>query len=82
MYTTLMASYTTVVTDLFHKSHNAPVPYPTMHHFVTEMYTFLLQNGALLDIFLMHCGICEIGLASGVLAILYYAIDMIAHCFV
>ena len=20
-----------------HKSHNAPVPYPTMHHFVTEM---------------------------------------------
>ena len=23
----------------FHKSHNAPVPYPTMHHFVTEMCT-------------------------------------------
>ena len=23
--------------DLFHKSHDAPVPYPTMHHFVTEM---------------------------------------------
>ena len=22
-----------------HKSHNAPVPYPTMHHFVTEMCT-------------------------------------------
>ena len=22
---------------MLHKSHNAPVPYPTMHHFVTEM---------------------------------------------
>ena len=26
--------------DLLHKSHNAPVPYPTMHHFVTEMCTY------------------------------------------
>ena len=25
--------------DLLHKSHNAPVPYPTMHHFVTETCT-------------------------------------------
>ena len=25
--------------DLLHKSHNAPVPYPTMPHFVTEMCT-------------------------------------------
>ena len=25
--------------DLLHKSHNVPVPYPTMHHFVTEMCT-------------------------------------------
>ena len=24
-------------TDPFHKSHNAPVPYPIMHHFVTEI---------------------------------------------
>ena len=30
-----------------HKSHNASNKYPTMHHFVTEMCTFLLQNGAL-----------------------------------
>ena len=30
-----------------------------MHHFVTEMCTFLLQNGALWDIHLMHCRICE-----------------------
>ena len=48
--------------DQNHKSHNAPVPYPTMHHFVTEMCTcvhFLLQNGALWDIYPMHCGMCE-----------------------
>ena len=25
--------------DLLHKFHNAPVPYSTMHHFVTEMCT-------------------------------------------
>ena len=25
--------------DLLHKSHNTPVPYPTMYHFVTEMCT-------------------------------------------
>ena len=30
-----------------------------MHHFVTEMCTFLLQNRALRNICLMHCGICE-----------------------
>ena len=45
-----------------HKSHNAPVPYPTMHHFVTEMCIFLLQNGALWDIHVMHCRIYEMGL--------------------
>ena len=39
-----------------HKSHNAPVPYPTMHHFVTEMCTCVH--------FLMHCGICKMGLNS------------------
>ena len=39
--------------DLSHKSHNAPVPYPTMHHFCSRnvhVCTFLLQNGALCDI--------------------------------
>ena len=30
--------------DLLHKSHNAPVPYSTVHTFVTEM---------------MHYGVCE-----------------------
>ena len=48
------------------KSHNAPVPYPTMQHFVTEMCTHvnifvtkcgIVGNGALWDICLMHCGI-------------------------
>ena len=36
-------------------SHNAPFCNRNMH-------TFLLQNGASWDIWLMHCGICEIGL--------------------
>ena len=39
--------------------HNAPVPYPTMHQFKTEICTILLQNRALWAIALMHCRICE-----------------------
>ena len=35
-----------------------------MQHFVTEMYTFLLQNGALCDMELMRCGICEMDLTD------------------
>ena len=27
--------------NLLHKSHNAPVPYPTVHHFVTEMCRYV-----------------------------------------
>ena len=48
--------------DLLYKPHNAPVPYPTIHHYITKMCTilFLLQNHAFWVIFLMHCGICEI----------------------
>ena len=38
--------------------HNEQVPYPAMHHFVTEM----CKNGALWDICLMHRGIWEMGL--------------------
>ena len=34
--------------------------YPTMHHFVTEMCTFLLQNGALWDMGLVYCGIVNL----------------------
>ena len=33
-----------------------------MHHFVTEMCTYLLQDGALWDMKQMDCGICEMGL--------------------
>ena len=44
------------------KSHNTPVPYPTTHHLVTEMCTMLLQNGALWNTGLVHCGICATAL--------------------
>ena len=40
--------------------HNAPGKYLTMHHFVTEMCTFLLQNGALCDMEMVHYGICAL----------------------
>ena len=46
--------------DQIHNSHNAPVPYSTIHHFGTEMCTFLFQSGALWDMGQVHCGICEI----------------------
>ena len=39
--------YSTFTIDLLCKSHSAIVAFPTMHHFVTEMCTFLLQNGKL-----------------------------------
>ena len=33
-----------------------------MHHFVAKMCTFVLQNGALWDMGVVHCGIiCELG---------------------
>ena len=48
--------------DPFDKSHNASDKYPTIHHFVTEMCTFLLQSGALWDMGLVHCGIYEMDL--------------------
>ena len=45
---------------LSHKSHNVPVPYPTIHHFWTETCTFLLQNGVLWDMGQVNGGrICE-----------------------
>ena len=44
--------------DLLLKSDDAPVPYPTMHYFITEMYIFLLQNGVLWENCLMYCGVC------------------------
>ena len=41
--------------DLLHKSHNAPIPYPIMHHFVTEMCMcahFCYK--------MVHCGIFDV----------------------
>ena len=59
--------------DLSHKSHNASVPYPTMHLFVTEMCTFLLQNGALWDIW------CIMGFLRWVYYIHIKLWDVIPH---
>ena len=36
------------------KFHHAPVPYPTVHHFGTEMCTFLSQSGVLWDMEQVH----------------------------
>ena len=35
--------------------------YPTIHHFGTEVCTFLFQSGVLWDIGQVHCGICDTG---------------------
>ena len=48
-----------VAIDPSHKSQGTLNKYPTMHHFVTEMCTFLLQNGASWAVGLVYCGICE-----------------------
>ena len=48
-----------------HKPHNALDKYPTIHHFVTEMCTFPLQNSALWDMGMVHYGIYTIGLLLG-----------------
>ena len=49
-----------------HKSHNAPIPYPTMHHLVQDFVHFV-RNGELWDTGLghLHCGIYEFGLLLG-----------------
>ena len=55
--------------DPFQKSHKALDKYPTMRHCATEMRThdactFLLQNGALWDMILVHYGMCATGLLN------------------
>ena len=50
---------------LSHKSHNTPVSYPTMHHFVTKMCTCVhisVTKWCVWDICLMHCGVLEMNL--------------------
>ena len=58
--------------DLSHKSQNAPVPYPTMHHSVTKMYTCVHISvtkwcivGYLFDA-LWEMGLYSLSLVSGV----------------
>ena len=53
----------TFTIDLIHKSHNAPISQPTMHHSEQKcnVYMFVL-NDALWVMEHVHCGICEIGL--------------------
>ena len=50
-----------VYSQLTPKSH---VPYPTIHHFGTEMYTFLFQSGVLWDMGQVYYGICVISLLN------------------
>ena len=50
--------------DQSYKFHNTPLPYPTIHHIGTEMYTFLFQSGVLWDIWRVHCENCAIVLLT------------------
>ena len=59
--TDLVHSFTCWI-DPCHQPYNALVKYPTMHHFATGMCTYLLQNGTLWDIGLLHYGICATGI--------------------
>ena len=52
------------------QSHNAPISYPTMHHFATDMCTFLFQSGALWDMEQVHCGF--VALVHSVITITSY----------
>ena len=52
--------------ELLHKSHNARVPYPTMHHFVTDIHVHVCAKFCYkmvhYGIFVIHRGIYEMGL--------------------
>ena len=57
--------YPAFVIKLFNKSHKAPVPYPTMHLFVTKKCTCVqisVRTWYFMAYFLMHDGICEMSL--------------------
>ena len=60
------------IIDQSHKSHNAPVPYPTIHHLGTEMGTFLFQNGVLWDMGQVYSVI-------GVLWVLYRIVTVLVN---
>ena len=46
--------------DQFHKSHNPPVPYPTMLHSEQKCAHFCSECGTLWDMEQVHSGICEL----------------------
>ena len=46
---------TMLLIDQIHKSHNAPVLYPTVHHSEENVHIFVL-NGALWDMGQVHLG--------------------------
>ena len=72
-----------ILIDLLLKSHDTPAPYLTMHHVVTEMCTCVLisiKNGALWDMCLMNCGICEMGLSLQAHAVCQQAVTHIRIC--
>ena len=48
--------------DPFHKSHKKPIPYPTVHHFVAEMYTLVHISATKWRIVGYQCAICWIDL--------------------
>ena len=52
-------------TKFIHKSHNAPVSYPTIYHLEKNVLIFVL-NGALWDTKKVQRGIYEIGLLENV----------------
>ena len=60
-----------------YESQNASGKYPTMHHFVTEMCTFLLENGAWWDMELTYFGIC----AAELLYEYFVRIHVLLCCF-
>ena len=53
--------YKVIAMELIRKSLNAPVPYTTIYHSGQKMHISVL-NGALWDIGLVHCAICEFSL--------------------
>ena len=46
--------------DLLHKSQDAPVPYPTMHHFVTCV-DITVTKWYIMKCVTVHYGVCKIG---------------------
>ena len=52
-----------------------------MHNFETEMSTFLLQNGALWDIGLVHCVISEIDLLCSTVSTYRYVLQYVKPFF-